>query len=212
MNGASHATSFCSGSKSICLLHVLLLSSARRRWGRRRGRVEGARRPEHRRLALELRASPSTTQPISDATMRMQPSTVMMYVPVELAPPNVQKSVTVSLHSSYGKRRTWLLLTLRPWWSARPLVRAGTPRAGSAPPSTSRPSGSTMTSGTRSNSGIEVLLELGHVEALELDLGRNAQEVELLEDPAARRTRAGTRAAGRPACPSAGRRTTTGCC
>ena len=27
--------------------------------------------------------------------MRMQPSAVMMYVPVELAPPNVQKSVTV---------------------------------------------------------------------------------------------------------------------
>jgi hypothetical protein len=45
----------------------------------------------------------SQTQPINAPTMRMQPRTVRMYVPVELAPPNVQKSVTVSLHSSYGK-------------------------------------------------------------------------------------------------------------
>ena len=52
-----------------------------------------------------------------------------------------------------------------------------------------------MTSRHRLELGVEVLLELGHVEALELDLGRHAQEVELLQHPG--RALAGQEPSGR---------------
>ena len=58
--------------------------------------------------------------------------------------------------------------------------------------------------------GIEVLLELCHVEALELDLRRYAQQARLLEDPARDVPRGGTRAGGTSGSRSSARRMTRG--
>ncbi len=101
----------------------------------------------------------------------------MMYVPVELAPPNVQKSVTTSLHSSYGK-----LSNIAPPY-APTLVVGPCPLVAWYASSRIGPGFDLLAVGHDDDLGHplelgeEVLLELGQVEALELDLGRNAQEV-----------------------------------
>ena len=107
-------------------------------------------------LARELAVLEHDTNPTNAMSITATPSTVRMYVPVELAGPNVQKPAMSSLHSSYGKRVEHRLAPFLGSGSdgcrALPFVcQYASSRTGA--PSTSRPSGSMMTSGTRSNSG-----------------------------------------------------------